>query len=225
MKTLTQIYNFMAKIQIRQLVKRILSAYSEVARFTLSDGTDIFVRRATATDSHQLLHMHNRLSSGSLYFRYLSPRRAKLDELKQISNLNNSAGVAYVAQLDDFEKTVIGLAYYVRDNPKSGRVAEPAIVIEDRFQSKGFGTFFFKHLCKRAYAGNVKAFKVHVHPENHKMLRVIDNMSYPSIKRIDSEVVTVTMDLSKITARSRSRKWGFSLFEDCDLGLYNRHYR
>jgi GNAT superfamily N-acetyltransferase len=74
---------------------------------------------------------------------------------------------------------VVGYACYVRDE-NHPRLAEPAIVVEDRCQRRGLGRALLNQLSQHAHSRGLLGFVALVHRDNAAMLRLIEP-SAPSI--------------------------------------------
>lgn len=66
-------------------------------------------------------------------------------------------GAVLVATVSGDESTVVGLGQYSRD-PQRPSHAEPALLVEDRFQGLGIGKQLFERLTRHAVARGVRVF-------------------------------------------------------------------
>lgn len=152
-------------------------------QFTLRNGMNVTLRPIRQADAYELLSLHQRSSSESLYYRYLRSYTPSYEELQDFCTIENDGGVALVAVANMPWETVIGFGYYL---PEKGKptVAEPAFHIEDRFHGLGLGTILYKELCKTAVANGITYFNAYVHPGNEAMTAVFAKGNHPVISRL-----------------------------------------
>ncbi|MDT8305048.1 MAG: GNAT family N-acetyltransferase [Anaerolineae bacterium] len=134
---------------------------------TAIDAHAITIRPLRRGDVAQLQALHQRLSADTIYRRYLSPRVPSRAELEQICRLNEHGGGALAVV---YEGTIIGGGYYVSSD---GRTAEPALLIEDRFQGQGLGTRLAAQLGQHAIARGIDTFVAAIYPDNRAVMRLI----------------------------------------------------
>jgi RimJ/RimL family protein N-acetyltransferase len=147
-------------------------------RIKISGGKVALVRKALPGDFSLIQEMHRRLSPASLYFRYLRSYTPTPADIQRICHLGE-AGRTLVALLEMQQPSVIGMAYYVVEDSRSGRTAEAAILVEDRYQGQGVGRFLFQRLVEQAQEQGVDEFHLYVHPANQPMLQLIQNSGHP----------------------------------------------
>lgn len=138
----------------------------------LKNGQFVVLRAARPEDAARIQEMHGRLSQNSLYFRYLYAYKPKLEDMQQISQQDESNGAAFVAVLQDGQETIIGLSNYRRD-PQQPDVAEPAVIVEDRFQRQGLGSALLQRLKVHAKSHGIRAFHAIILPSNNRMRRLV----------------------------------------------------
>jgi GNAT superfamily N-acetyltransferase len=126
----------------------------------------VSIRLATPRDDEGLRGMFSRASSESIYFRFHIPYRAVPEQMLglmlEVDHPNKEFLVA-VAQ-----EEIVGHAMYVRLG--GGTEAEMAIIVEDRWQSKGVGKSLLLELARRAKLRGVESFIGEVLWENRRML-------------------------------------------------------
>jgi len=64
--------------------------------------------------------MHRRLSANSLYYRYLRAYQPSLADLTQICTINEQAGRTLVATSGRFQKQIVAVAYYFKEQETAG---------------------------------------------------------------------------------------------------------
>jgi len=159
----------------------------------LRSGAWITLRPAVPADAVQLVEMHLRLSPASRYHRYLRPHSPGLGEMQEICGLAPETGEAFVAESS--QKAIIGLIYYIRDNPPADHQAEFGVTIEDGFQGGGLGRAMLDHMCAKASAHGVQRMDANVLTQNRKMLHLLDTCGKPLHKSLSAGFITVTLDI------------------------------
>ena len=156
----------------------LLKQYS--AQDRLRDGRPILIRQIRADEQSTLTEVITHLSKKSRYFRYLTYKNEpSVGDLTAFTDINQQHHVALVARLlvGDVE-TPLGLGeYYVnRDNETT---AELAFAVEEEYQGLGVATALLKHLSLFAIKAGVAEFTALVHPDNRKMMHVLEHCGYP----------------------------------------------
>ncbi len=142
--------------------------------YICDDGTAITIRAVHPTDEPRVRELFYSLSQESLYKRFMSrmkwvPRK-QLQEFVYIDHRNEVSIVATVPDPDGEEIVAMG-GYYL--NPKTNR-AEVAFVVQDEWQSKGIGSFLFRHLINIARRNGIAGFTAEVLRENKPMQAVFE---------------------------------------------------
>lgn len=146
---------------------------------SLNNETGVVIRPIRPTDAILIDEMHSRLSPESIYYRYLQPRCPTLAEIQRLCQLKDGEGAAFVAVVAGFQDMIIGLAHYLIDSQGPYLTAEPALLIEDRFQGRGLGQALFQRLNRQALAQQVRAFNLVMHPANRQMMRIVQRSGLP----------------------------------------------
>lgn len=150
-----------------------------VQTFRLRDRTMVTVRAVRPHDSILLEEMHDRLSSASLYARYLRYSRPGCRELRRLCRMDQRRGRVLVATIDDPGETIVGLAYYVIAEGIIPLTAEPALLVEDRFQGRGLGKHLFRFLTEQAQQQGITAFEGIVYGGNETVIQVLRRSGLP----------------------------------------------
>ncbi|MDX1414997.1 MAG: GNAT family N-acetyltransferase [Candidatus Promineifilaceae bacterium] len=131
----------------------------------------VTIRAAQPSDVQPILEMHQRLSTDSLFLRYLVPYvPVNLPaHVRDICTRPADQGAALVATVG---AQIVGLGYYVI-NPDQPDTAEPALIVEDRYQGQGIGGRLFKRLIAAARAQGVRYFDALAHSGNRPMLHLL----------------------------------------------------
>ncbi len=151
-------------------------------QFSLKDGRSVKIRPAQASDLPAIDAMHDRLSKQSLYYRYFSARKPSLAALRQQLELSQRGGAALVAVLESQPDEIIGMAYYLFSR-EAGCLAEPALLVEDRFQGQGLGRALFSRLIQAALAQALSGFQLFILPENRGMLQLLKRIGAQAEQR------------------------------------------
>ncbi len=123
--------------------------------------------------------MHQRLSAASAELRYLRPYQPTLKDSQRIYQLGKSEGATYVAVVETPGETLIGYAYYIIAPNSQPLTAEPAIVVEDRFQCQGIGRMLVEGLYQHALEQHVAAFDALIYATNDTVMRLIGRSGLP----------------------------------------------
>ncbi len=152
--------------------------------------TQVSIRGATPRDAERLRRMFSRLSSETIYLRFHIPYsdvpEQMLGLMLEVDHPDKEFLVA-VAQ-----EEIVGHAMYVRLGNRTE--SEMAIIVEDRWQSKGVGKLLLLELAKRAKLRGIETFIGEVLWENRRMLglaAMFADMSYT----IEEDLFHVRMPL------------------------------
>lgn len=145
----------------------------------LINGQQVTIRPVQWNDLAAIDAMHDRLSRQSLYDRYFVSHKPSLDTLRGQMQLSRHRGVALVATLDSAPNEIIGMAYYLI-TPDDVSVAEPAFLVEDRFQGQGLGSALFNCLIREAMSQALRGFQIFILPENHRMFHLLNQKTFPT---------------------------------------------
>jgi RimJ/RimL family protein N-acetyltransferase len=163
----------------------------------LKNGQTAILRLARPDDAGRIQEMHGRLSLTSLYFRYLYAYKPELEDMQLVSQQDDCIGAAFVAVLQDGQDTIIGLSNY-RRAPQQPDVAEPAVIVEDRFQRQGVGSALLQRLQAHAVSHGIRAFHAIILPSNNRMRRLVarSGSHYESKYNWEQGVLQVTQPLA-----------------------------
>ncbi len=139
----------------------------------LSDGTRVTVRPARSSDIGLIQEMHARLSRESLRLRYLAPRAPTPEALQRLCFLDGRTGAALVATVQEPQEKVIAVACF-GVYPHDPTTAEPAVLVEDRYQGRGVGKRVLLALCEQAREMGVETFECFTHVANHCVLHLVE---------------------------------------------------
>lgn len=163
----------------------------------LLDGTVVTIRPIQVDDARRLQAFFGRLSKESMYLRFLAHRRElPYQQALQLSSVDHQTQVALVATREEkAEIDIIAVARYASSRSNGLAWAEPAIVVEDRFQRRGLGVLLLKWLSAYARSQGVRIFRVTVHPNGAQILRLIERSRLPIEKKLKSGLWEITVGL------------------------------
>ena len=137
----------------------------------LSDDPEIRIRPVSSGDEDGLRAMLSRLSRETIHKRFHLPMphvpEWMLVYLVDVDHYDNEALVALVGG------EIVGHAIYARQEP---REAEMAIVVEDRWQSRGIGRLLLSRLAEEAGRRGIEYFTGTVLGENRAALRFFSSV-------------------------------------------------
>jgi len=146
----------------------------------------VVLRPLVAGDAVAIHALHQRLSPTTVYDRYLQYRQPDLAEITAICRLVPVTGAGLVAIAPSAPTTIVGVAYYVREPASAEPTAEPGILIEDRFQEQGIGRTLWRQLQHQARLAGLHWLRVHTHPHNVRMARLIEGGGQPYAAHVHS---------------------------------------
>lgn len=154
----------------------------------LRDGHTVHLRPITPADAVALEEFHDRQSSESVYFRFLSarPHLSKKD-LKYFTEIDYRDRMAFVAEIGD---ELIAVARYERYSGTD--TAEVAFFVDDRHHGRGLATLMLEYLAAAARHRGLRRFSASTLPNNRKMLNVFARAGYEVNSHIEDGVVALS---------------------------------
>lgn len=138
----------------------------------LPGETAVTIRPVHPRDVQPILDMHQRLSSNTLFLRYLVPYLpAQLP--KHLQHICSRADTQSTGLAACCGSQIVGFGYYVI-KPAQPDTAELALLIEDRFQGQGIGSNLLDRLISSARAQGVRFFDALTHSSNRQMHHLLD---------------------------------------------------
>jgi RimJ/RimL family protein N-acetyltransferase len=162
-------------------MERQATVNENIERVTLRDGTRLTVRPIQPDDKLRLQELFFRLSSESIYFRFLGQRKELPDkEAEHIANVDCRTRMALVAVHEQNGRSnIVAVAQYDALTPDKPDVAEVAIIVEDDYQGRGLGTFLSKRLVAYAIKHGIRFFQFAVQHGNTRALHLARNSGLP----------------------------------------------
>lgn len=137
----------------------------------LSDGPEVLIRPVSPGDEDELREMLSRLSRETIHRRFLLPMpHVPVWALTYLTDVDHYDKESLVALVGD---EIVGQAMYAR---QEACTAEMAIVMEDRWQSRGIGKLLLSCLAEEAGRRRIEAFTGAVLGENRGALRFFSSV-------------------------------------------------
>jgi acetyltransferase len=153
----------------------------------LRDGTEVTLRPIRPEDESALTTLYDRLSPQTAYQRFFTVmRRLPPDWAHILANVDYDRRMAIVAVGPG--NALIGVARYAHDEKL--QEAEIAVVVEDRWQSRGLGTQLLIELIGYAEGKGISQFRAHVLADNLRMLKLIQRVATVRDRKLESGVVS-----------------------------------
>ena len=160
----------------------------------LNDGTVIHFRPVHPIDEPLMRDLLYDLSQETIYYRFMShSQRFGQKQIQNFVYVDHRKDVAIVGTLPEaFGDEIIIVGRYYLDE-RTNR-AEVAFVIRDEWQSKGLGTFMFKHLVKIAMASGISGFTAEVLRNNKRMQAVFNHSGFKVQSMVEEGVYSFVID-------------------------------
>lgn len=167
-----------------------MAAYPDswVTDVVLRDGHTVHIRPITPQDAVALKQFHERQSSESIYFRFLSARPSlSQKDLLYFTGIDYRDRMAFVAEVGD---ELIAVARYERYSGTD--TAEVAFFVDDRHHGRGLATIMLEYLAAAARHHGLRRFSASTLPNNRKMLNVFARAGYDVNSHIEDGVVALS---------------------------------
>jgi RimJ/RimL family protein N-acetyltransferase len=139
----------------------------------LTDGTRLIIRPIRPADAPLLAAAFAELSPESRYRRFFTPmKEVDAEHLAYLTDVDHHDHEALVA-IHMSSGSCAGVARFVRVAPE---VAEPAVVVGDRWQGLGLGTKLLEELADRARTEGVTRFAGVVLADNQDAIRLLERL-------------------------------------------------
>jgi acetyltransferase len=157
-----------------------------IDQIVLQDGTQVTIRPIRPEDAPKLQEAFKRLSTQSVYYRFLQVFAQLTDQqARDFANLDYYHRMALVAEtMEAGESTLIGVARYVMLSGEEPGLAESAVVVIDEYQKRGLGSLLLRRLVRYARSHDVQAFLATVHVSNAQIMRFIKRSGFPADKKM-----------------------------------------
>ncbi|HET9959090.1 MAG TPA: GNAT family N-acetyltransferase [Polyangiaceae bacterium] len=164
---------------------------------TLRDRRDVVIRPIRITDERALQELFYRLSSESVYQRFLhfKNKHPHQEMLALVDHDYDSAVALVAAPVDDDTGRLVAMARY--DVDPATHFADVAFVVDDQWQRVGLGTLLFSRLGEVAKAKGLRGFTADVLSSNKAMLGVFQASGMRCETERDGNVTHLTMRFSQ----------------------------
>lgn len=170
-----------------------------VKEIVLRDGRPVMIRPILPEDAPLLQEGFKRLSSQTIYMRFLEAFRELSDkQAHELANVDYRQQMAFVGAVeeDGQECLVFSARYAVADLCQPG-VAEAAIVVRDDYQRRGLGTIAMTHLLRYAQAQGIHTIQATIHVSNAHIMNFIRKGGLPFTREmLEPGVWLVRIDLT-----------------------------
>jgi RimJ/RimL family protein N-acetyltransferase len=172
----------------------------------LRDGTPVVIRPIRLDDAARLQSLFARLSSDTIYYRFLGLRKElPYEEAKRLTDVDYETRMALVATcVQHGDEEIVGVARYAVISGTWPAEAEAAIVVEDRYQGKGLGTVMLERMVAYASAHGIRSFVATVRHDNARMMRFIRRSGLPTQSRVEAGVWEIRVELKRVPDRNSS---------------------
>jgi GNAT superfamily N-acetyltransferase len=169
---------------------------------TLCSGTALTIRTVRPDDTPRLQALYGRLSPECISARFLETcKELPHKVVERLSNVDFQTQMALVATRDEHgEEHIIAVARYWLVPAMEPGLAEPAIVVEDRYQNRGLGTLLLERLAAYARAHGVRKFLFTVHNSNTRILRLIRRSGLPVESTVEMGIWEIKVKLETAPA-------------------------
>jgi acetyltransferase len=163
----------------------------------LADGSHAVIRPIQSEDAKHLKATFLRLSSQSIYFRFMAHKKELTDEEAQhLANVDYRTHMAFVALIEEDGKPVIvGVSRYALFDLSKPDMAESAVVVRDDCQHRGIGRLLLWRLVDYARLQGVRYLRGIILPENLRMVELIKKGGLPFEKRFVDGYFQITIDI------------------------------
>lgn len=152
----------------------------------IKEGT-VLIRLAQPGDADAVADLHQRCSERTRYLRYVSAGEWRDVQLRRLSG--GHRGATLVALNRRGEVVALGNVFPEQDDP-TGRAAEMAIIVEDRYQRRGLGRAMVRRQVELAREMGFTAIVAVVLAENTGMLRLLRETELEWTSSIEDAMTT-----------------------------------
>jgi len=166
-------------------------AQAELAcRTTLSDGTEVTIRPIRELDCSSLGAMLSECSEESLYSRYERLVTEPPDRIaEELCRPDLRLERTMVGEIDQGTSSkIIGIAQLIAD--PSFSAAEYAVLVVDRWQSKGLGGAFTDVCVRLTRQWGVRRIVAEFLPSNTRMIRILEKRRFDLSRDLREHVVS-----------------------------------
>jgi acetyltransferase len=148
------------------------------SKITIRNGINVFIRPILPTDECLLVDLFYRLSSGSLYLRFLQPMNHLSDDmLFQLTHIDYQKNFALVALTRERGKDcLIAVARYGYD--PEDKITDFAITVRDDWQHNGLGKELLMKIFAIGREHHIFRFVSIIDSTNHAIKHILRRIGY-----------------------------------------------
>jgi acetyltransferase len=164
----------------------------------LADGGTITIRPIHPNDADDLQNTFMRLSTQSIYLRFLSFKKALTDEeALRLATVDYNTQMAFVATMNENgHEIVVGVSRYALLDKVHPKTAESAVIVGDEFQGRGIGKLLLWKLVNYAKAKGFDHLRGNLDMGNTRMLDLIKRSGLPHHQRYVDGIWEVNIEIS-----------------------------
>ena len=147
----------------------------DIQSVTLKDGSQLTIRAILPEDAARLQSFHQRLSSETIYLRYLEYHKVLTnEEAAHLCAVDYHNRMAFVAtRFEGDEEFIVGVIRYEKLGATGLQTAEVAILIDDAYQRRGLGSILLNRLVDYASSEGIHVFTASFLFENTGFMNLI----------------------------------------------------
>ena len=160
----------------------------------LKDNSEVILRPIKAEDEDRFHELIKSLSTESVRFRFFNIIKEMPHEtLTEYCNLDYDRQIAIVAELQQGDGQMIGAGRVIAE--PDGRSGEFAVLVTDKWQSKGLGSILMDYIIEVARNMRLESVFATILPTNIKMMRLCEKKGF-RMEVLDEETVKASLVLS-----------------------------
>ena len=162
----------------------------------LDDGTEITMRPIHPTDQPAMRDLFYALSQETIYYRFMSrPKHIPRKEIQDFVFIDHRSDVAIVATVpESYGDSIIAIGRYYL-HARSNR-AELALLVRDKWQNRGIGSFLLKYLIAIARRNGIGGFTAEVLRENKAAQSLLQKSGLKIQSGLNEGVYSFDLDLA-----------------------------
>ena len=163
--------------------------------FTIRNGFTVYLRPIQRSDVDRLLGLVRRFSRETMYLRFHHVvTKMSREEATRFCTIDYDHTFALVVTKGEGDnERFLAVARYYR-LPRED-AAEFAIVVADKYQKQGIGTYLMRELAIDAKENDIRYLEGDVLVENKDMMHVIEATGFQVSEELDEGVYRVVLDL------------------------------
>lgn len=147
-------------------------------RLTLKNGREIFIRPVKHSDEKLVIDLFNRLSSNSIYFRFLRQLNSlPSDMLYRFTHINYNSNFALAGIIqEDNKDAIIAIARYC--STPGDDLIDLAVAVRDDWQHYGIGKALLGKVVDIGKEHGIYRFWGMIDPQNNIIMRILPELGY-----------------------------------------------